>query len=373
MKTYDFLNLADSNKRYEEALKEAACRVIESGRYLNGPETTALEQAIASYVGARGAVAVSNGLDAIRLIFRAYITSGRLKPGDEVIVPANTFIASLLPLSELGFKVIPAPVDPETMNLDFRRINDFIGPETKAVLLVHLYGSPCWDAATCNRLRQEGILVVEDNAQALGAEASSEGFSGSHRCGALGDAAAISFYPTKNLGALGDAGMVVTSDPELEQIVRTLAQYGSDRRYHNIYRGYNNRMDELQAAMLRVKLPYLDEENKRRQKVAEAYSRFITNPEVKTPRIFPDERQVWHQFVVRCKRRDQLREWLKCNGVSTDIHYPTPPHAQPCYSGEFNHPSLFEAERLAGEILSLPTANISTDEASHIADIINQF
>lgn len=375
--TYDFLNLSTSNHPYTKELKEAACRVIDSGRYLNGTEVESLEKEIASYVneGASSvkAVAVSTGLDAIRLIFRAYMEEGRLKAGDEVIFPANTFIASVLPLTELGLKAVPAPADPLTHNLDFQRLDEFITPATKAVLLVHLYGSPCWDPEACGKLNEKGILVVEDCAQALGARSEFPGFNGSTYCGALGNAAAISFYPTKNLGALGDAGMVLTSDPLLAKDVRILAQYGSDRRYHNIYRGYNNRMDELQAAFLRVKLPYLDDENNRRREVAAAYSESITHPDVTPPLINENERQVWHQFVIRCKDRDGLKGYLAEKGIATDIHYPVPPHAQLCYEGEFSGATLHEARELADSVLSLPIANITPDDARHIAGIINSY
>lgn len=371
---YEFLNLAESNRRYADALKEAACRVIDSGRFLNGAEIGALESEIAEYVGADHAIAVSTGLDAIRLIFRAYMEEGRLKEGDEVLFPANTFIASVLPLTELGLKAMPAAVDPATSNIDFKRLKESLTERTRAVLVVHLYGSPCYDAQAYRELKERGILIVEDCAQALGARASEAGLNGSAYCGALGDAAAISFYPTKNLGALGDAGMVITSDDRLASDVRTLAQYGSEKRYHNIYRGYNNRMDELQAAFLRVKLPGLDAENDRRREVAAEYCSRITHPEVATPSLIEDERQVWHQFVVRSPRRDQLKEWLASQGVATDIHYPIPPHAQPCYQGEFPQtPALDEAEKLAGEILSLPIANITPADARAIADIINRF
>ena len=371
--TYPFLNLADSNRRYAASLKEAACRVIESGRFLNATEVNSLEKEIADFVGVRYAIAVSNGLDAIRLIFRAYIEEGRLQPGDEVIYPANTFIASILPVTELGLRAVPAPVDPTTHNIDFKRIDEIISPLTKAVLLVHLYGTPCWDSTICKRLREQGLLIIEDNAQALGGVATEKGFNDSRYCGALGDAAAVSFYPTKNLGALGDAGMVLTNDEHLASDVRALAQYGSNKRYHNIYRGYNNRMDELQAAFLRVKLPYLDEENDLRREAADVYLSQINHPDVFLPARLHDARQVWHQFVIRSPRRDELKEWLEKHGVSTDIHYPVAPHAQPCYAGSISGKYLDEAERLANSILSIPIANISGRDALEIASIINEF
>lgn len=370
---FEFLNLGTTNKPYADLLVQAAERVIRSGRFLNGEETRNLEEEISDFTGAKYAIAVSTGLDAIRLIFRGYMELEKLQTGDEVIFPANTFIASVLPITELGLKGIPAPVDPATGNLDFKQLEHFITPATRAVLTVHLYGSPAWDKDVFDRLHSRGILIIEDNAQALGAVASTAGFHGSKHCGALGDAAAVSFYPTKNLGALGDAGMVLTSDPDLAKTVRTLAQYGSDRRYHNILRGYNNRMDELQAAMLRVKLPYLDAENAKRRDAAACYCREINHPDISLPAILPESEQVWHQFVIRTPRRDELQKYLAANGVVTDIHYPIPPHAQKCYEGEFTGEYLQEAEVLATTILSLPIANISTEDAREISNIINSF
>lgn len=372
-KSYPFLNLAHSNARYAEALKAAAARVIDSGRFLHGPETVAFESELAEYLGAGYCIGVSNGLDAIRLIFRAYIELGRLSPGDEVIIPANTFIASVLPVAELGLIPVMMPVNEEDMNLDLKNIDEFITPRTKAVLLVHLYGTSCWDQEICSRLHEKGLLLIEDNAQAVGALAQSQGLHGSRFTGALGDAAAISFYPTKNIGALGDGGAVVTSDPKLAETVRILANYGSDRRYHNIYRGYNNRLDEIQAAFLRIKLKDLDNETARRQEVARTYNDTIINPFVSTPNIFPDRRQVWHQYVIRSAHRDKLKEFLECHGILTDIHYAVPPHRQPCFGDSLTDPRLESAEELADSILSLPIANIGPSDAKEIASVINQF
>lgn len=219
-KKFDFLNLSTSTAPYTGRLHEAAARVIDSGRFINGPETAAFERELADYLGADFCIGVSNGLDAIRLIFRAYLELGRLHPGDEVIVPANTYIASLLPVDELGLTPVLAPYSPLTLNLDFRRLEEFLTPHTRAVMPVHLYGIPAWDADICRSLHERGILIIEDNAQAIGTLADSEGLHGSRATGALGDAAAISFYPTKNLGALGDGGAVITSDPELAATAR---------------------------------------------------------------------------------------------------------------------------------------------------------
>lgn len=368
----EFLNLATSTQPYAGRLKEAAARVIDSGRFLAGEETRRLEESLSRLTGASSVICVSNGLDAIRLIFRAYMEMGRLAPGDEVIVPANTFIASVLPLSELGLTPVLAPAG-EDFNLDLNRIDSFITTRTRAVLLVHLYGTPCWDTAICRRLAEKGNLLIEDNAQAIGAEASSPGLAGSRMTGALGHASAISFYPTKNLGALGDAGAVMTSDPQLARTVRALANYGADRRYHNIFCGYNNRIDEIQAAFLNVKLENLEAENNARRAAAAAYDEVICNPLVATPTIYTDRRQVWHQYVVRSPRRDRLQQFLISRGVHTDIHYAVPPHLQPCYEGQFSDPSLKATAELADTLLSLPIANISPDQAIYISSIINDF
>ena len=370
---FPFLNLGQSNARYADRLKEAAARVIDSGRFLAGPETAALESELAAYVGARHCIAVSNGLDAIRLIFRAYIELGRLQPGDEVLIPDNTFIASVLPVEELGLRPVMMPLSADDMNLDLSRVEEFITPRTRALLLVHLYGTTCWDDAICRSLHERGLLIIEDNAQAVGAMAQCEGFHGSRFAGALGDAAAVSFYPTKNLGALGDGGAVLTSDEELARTVRVLANYGSDRRYHNIMRGYNNRLDEIQAAFLRIKLEDLDEETERRREVAGIYNDTIINPIVCLPKIFPDRRQVWHQYVIRTPHRDRLKDYLESNGIQTDIHYAVPPHMQPCFDGSLDDPRLKEAEELADSILSLPIANLTPADARHIASVINLY
>lgn len=369
---FDFLDLAKTTQPYAGRLKEAAARVIDSGRFLCGTETALLESALAKRLGASHVIGVSNGLDAIRLIFRAYMELGRLAPGDEVIIPANTYIASILPVTELGLRPVLAPAA-DDFCLDLGRIEDFMTPHTRAVMIVHLYGNPCWDTDICSRLHDQGILIIEDNAQAIGACAASPGFNGSFMTGALGDAAATSFYPTKNLGALGDAGAVSTSDALLAQTVKALANYGSDRRYHNIYRGYNNRIDEMQAAFLNIKLEDLDAENDCRRRIAEVYNASIDNPLIKCPDIYTDRRQVWHQYVIQSPHRDALQKYLLENRVHTDIHYAVPPHLQPCYKGLFTHPSLKDTERLADTLLSLPIANMTPAKAQTVSRIINKF
>lgn len=372
-KHYKFIDLAEaSSPELTDRMVEAAGRVIRSGYFLHGPNTERFEKEIARVCDVRHCVAVSNGLDAIRLIFRAYMELGRLNPGDEVILPGNTFIASILPLHELG--LIPVIIDPSEsdFNLDLAEVERHVTDRTRAVMMVHLYGTPSWDSAAARRLHERGILLIEDNAQAIGAIAAEDGLNCSRHTGALGDAAAISFYPTKNLGALGDAGAVMTNDDELAKTVRVLANYGTDRRYHNLLRGYNCRIDEIQAAMMLEKIPELDEVARRRNATAQAYSETIDSQYVTAPAIFDDRLQVWHQYVVRSPYRDQLKEYLLSQGVETDIHYLVPIHRQPCYEGTFANP-LPVTEKLAEEVLSLPIVNTTPEEAREIAEIINRF
>lgn len=371
---YPFLSLSEITAPIADELVGAATETILSGRYLHGPRTSELESMMATRCGVNHCVAVSNGLDAIRLSFRALIETGRLAPGDEVIVPANTYIASILPLTELGLRPVLAEPTAYDMNLDSRDVERLLSPRTRAVLVVHLYGTPCWDAPLMKALSDKGIWIVEDNAQAIGAMASGEGLNGSRATGGLGHIAATSFYPTKNIGALGDAGAVTTSHAELASTVRALANYGSDRRYHNIMVGYNNRMDEIQAAMLCVKMRHLDDVISARQEAARAYAGSLDNPLVTPPGVIPGTTQVWHQYVVRvpADTRDHFREWLAAEGVGTDIHYAVPPHLQPCY-----YPTLGTryplTERLASEVVSLPIANVTPAQAKEIAEIVNSY
>ncbi len=373
MKQYPFLDLALANAPYIAELKAAACEVIERGRYLHSLQTELLEQEIAQLCQARHCVGVSNGLDALRLIVRAYKEMGIMQDGDEVIVPANTYVASVLAISDNGLRPVLCDPREDTMNLDSSLLEGLITPRTRAIMPVHLYGTPCCDETLLQVARQHDLRIIEDNAQAIGACSATAGLHGSFITGGLGDAAGISFYPTKNLGALGDGGAVVTNDDRLAATVRALANYGSDRRYHNIYQGYNCRLDEIQAAMLRVKLRYLDHENGARAAVARAYNDHIDNPRVKTPAIFDGMRQTWHQYVVRVEDRDTFRRFLEKNGVGSDIHYATPAHRQPCYSG-LEHAPLPVTERLADEVVSLPIAHpITPDDARAIAHIINRY
>ncbi len=372
MKYFPFQQLSTTNERFAKELHEAACRVIDSGRYLLGEETHAFETELSQFIGSAHAVATANGLEAIRLIFAAYIEMGRLHPGDGVLVPANTFIASLLPLSQLGLRPLLVDPDARTMSVSLSKFASEITPDVKAVLAVHLYGLPSFTPEGLNYLRSKNIILVEDNAQAIGAEVFDPTTGKTIRTGNMGDAAAFSFYPAKNIGALGDGGAVTTSDSDLAKTIRQLSNYGGSRKYHYDMKGFNSRMDEIQAAFLRVKLPHTMEERERREAAAAAYDSSIEHRDIILPSRHPNLRQAWHQYVVRTPERDRLARFLTAQGVETMIHYPIPPHLQKCYVGQF--PGSFPiAEKLATEILSLPIANINSQDAIEIAQIINSF
>lgn len=367
-KTYTFLNLATVNKPFNARIKEALCRVADSGRFIGGHENEEFEQRMAALTGAARAIGVSNGLDALRLILRGYIELGRLQPGDEVIVPANTYIASVLAVSDCG--LVPVPVEPrrDTMNIDTRRIEAAITTRTRAIMPVHLYGRIATGDRLLELAARHRLLVIEDAAQAIGARDEH-----GRAAGAIGHAAGFSFYPTKNIGALGDAGAITTSDPELAQVVSALRNYGCDYTYHNIYRGLNCRLDPMQAAVINVKLPYTAEVNAYRRRLAAIYNSEINNPLIEKPLFEPDDYCVWHQYVVKTARRDHFRDYLAENGVETLVHYPVPPHLQPCYPGLAGL-SLPLAEQLGRQVLSLPiTACTSEQDAYEISAIINQY
>ena len=371
---YPFLNLADANRPYMEDMAEAAARVIRSGRYVGGAENEAFEKCLAEMTGTRFAIGVSNGLDALRLILRAYVELGEMNPGDEVIVPANTYIASVLAITDAGLTPVLVDADITTMNIDMSRIEQAVTTRTRAIMTVHLYGRVAWDRRMVEIARKYSLKIIEDCAQAIGARATVAGLNGGIYAGALGDAGAFSFYPTKNIGAAGDAGAVTTDDERLAATVRALANYGSDRRYHNIYCGYNCRLDPIQAAMLMVKLPHTANENADRFARALAYARTIRHPNVITPLLSQQVTDnVWHQYVIRVTdgRRDEMKAQLEAAGVATDIHYAVPPHRQPCYAS-LHHDNLPVTELLASEILSLPIGpSTSVKDAAEIGEIIN--
>lgn len=363
---YPFQQLSRTNRPYLEELKQAAAEVIESGWYLLGPRTEAFESELARIVGTRLAVGTSCGLEALRLIMRAYMELGRLSPGDEIIAAANTFIATLLPASDLGLKIRLVEPREDTFSLDWQQAERAVTDRTRMVAVTHLYGNPSWDEEVAARLRDRGIIIIEDNAQGVGAQ-----WHG-RMTGSLGDASAISFYPAKNIGALGDAGAVCSDDEELMRVVKSLGNYGADRKYHYQYRGYNSRIDEIQAAMLSIKLRHLEEITRGREEAARVYCDTISHPDIRTPQRLDNCRQVWHQYVLRTPRRDELADYLASRGVQTLIHYPVPPHLQPCYA-ELRPAQLPVTERLADEVLSIPIADITPEEAHEIAGIINLF
>ena len=373
MKRYPFLNLETINQKYNQAIKEAVSRVIDSGTYIGGPEVEAFEKNICAVCNTPHCVGVSTGLDAIRLILRGYIELGIMKPNDEVIVPANTFIASVLAITENGLKPVFVDPDPYTHNINSDLIETAITPRTKAIMPVHLYGRIAWDEQLVNIAKKYNLKIIEDNAQAIGATSPTKGLYNSFSTGSLGDAAAISFYPTKNIGAMGDAGAIVTFDKDLAKVVASLRNYGSDRQYHYIYAGVNCRLDPIQAAIINVKIPYLTEENKYRQEIADIYESCIENESIIKPLKRIDNEVVWHQYVIRTKKRDSFREYMLKNGVETSIHYAIPPHKQPCYS-QYHDLKLPVAEQIANEVVSLPiTRCTSTEDAHEIASIINNY
>lgn len=367
---YPFLDLKTAGAPYDEAVAAAVSRVLGSGRFIGGPEVANFETALAEATGVKHAVGTANGLDALRLIMRACIELGRLAPGDEIIVPANTYIATILAISDNGLRPVLVEPDIATLNLDTSLIEAAITPRTRAVMVVHLYGRACHDSMLVDVARRHNLLVFEDNAQAIGARSALD----RRPTGSLGDAAAFSFYPTKNLGALGDAGAVTTDDPELAATVRALANYGSDRRYHNIYIGLNSRLDPLQAAVLAAKLPMLGDENAHRAAVAAVYENEINNPAIVKPLYTTGGDMVWHQYVVRTEKRDELRRHLAAGGVATDVHYAVPPHRQPCYLSTLGSLKLPVTELIADTVVSLPVSRCTTvGDACRIAHIINQF
>ncbi len=361
-------------------IQEAVKRVVESGWYLQGAENERFEGDYARFIGSKYCVGCANGLDALVWIFRAYIELGVMKPGDEVIVPANTYIATILAITENG--LVPVLVEPklETLEIDPERIEGLITDRTRAVCIVHLYGRNAYTDKIGSLCKKYGLKLIEDNAQAHGCKAPvkvSDQKAALKTTGSIGDAAGHSFYPGKNLGALGDGGAITTDDPELAAAVRTLANYGSSKKYVFKYTGRNSRLDEIQAAVLDVKLRHLEADNEHRKKVAAMYYEGINNPLITLPERLPDAQNVYHLFPIICSKRDELQAYLKENGVETLIHYPIPPHKQECYASAcWNTPqlSLPMTEHLAAHELSLPIGpTISAQDINYIIDTINRF
>ena len=362
-----FLDLQKINGQYAEELKKVVAEVIDSGWYLLGEQVKQFENSLEVFQEGGNAVAVANGLDALRLILKAYIELGFMQEGDEIIVPANTYIASVLAITDN--RLVPVLVEPdlETYNLDLTKIESKITSKTKAIMVVHLYGRACWSADLESLAKIHDLKIIEDNAQAIGAK-----WNGI-RTGNLGDAAGFSFYPGKNLGALGDSGAVTTKDPVLAKTVRTLANYGSAQKYVNQYQGLNSRMDEIQAAFLNVKLGYVDHEIQLRQEVANYYISNIKNDLVTVPSAGSAGEHVWHLFVIRTANREKLQTYLLDNGVQTLIHYPIPLYKQECYSYMSNI-SLPITDLIHKEVLSLPISPVMNhEELVKIVEVINNF
>lgn len=377
MKKIPFCDLAKLHRPMTTEIEQALLRVARSGHYIGGTEVSDFEAKLCRLTGAGYAVGTGNGLDALKLVMRGWVETGRLRYGDGVIVAANTYIASLMAIEDAG--LVPVPVDPDenTMLLGAEGIKKCHDKRVKAVMPVHLYGRADWDAEMAAVISDRGLLVVEDNAQAIGAMAPIAGLNGRHRMtGCLGDAGALSFYPTKNVGAIGDAGAVLTDDADLAGAVRALSNYGSDRRYHNIYAGgCNSRLDPLQAAVLSVKLDYLGQITERRRKVAMLYDSLIDNPKVEKPEV-PDvaESHVWHQYVVRVADRASFRQHMEERGIGTDVHYAVPPHRQPCYAGrQWTSGDFAITDRIADSVVSLPIATVTDEEAAIVAETVNSW
>lgn len=423
-----FLDLQKINAQFADELKQAAAEVINSGWYLLGERVKRFEANLSSYVGVKHAIGVANGLDALRLILKAYIEMGVMKEGDEVIVPANTYIATILAITDNRLKPILVEPDITTYNLDIDLIEQHITERTRAIMVVHLYGRICWSEKLEEIARKHNLKIIEDNAQAIGAiytypnfrrsddsaRSASDKFGQSphldsarsvsdeaasppypnitleKKSGSLGHAAGFSFYPGKNLGALGDGGAVTTNDDTLAEIVRALGNYGSKQKYINEYQGLNSRLDEIQAAFLDIKLKYLAAENQRRREIAQFYCENINHPHIILPvgynffqpsTIQPfnsstfnlQNSHVWHLFVIRHSRRDELQKYLTEQGIQTLIHYPIPPHKQDAYS-IFKHLKYPITEKIHNEVLSLPmSAKLTHDEINSIVTIVNNF
>ena len=358
-----FLDLEKVNNRFRGEIDSRIKNILDKGWYLQGEENEKFSRNFAAYCGVKHALGVGNGLDALRLIIKAY----GFGAGDEIIVPANTYIATILAITDNGCTPVLVEPDINTYNINPDLIEEKITPKTKAIMVVHLYGQ----AVPMQKIREiaqkYNLKIIEEAAQAHGA------IYQNHRVGNLGDAAAFSFYPGKNLGAMGDAGGITTNDDALYEKVKAIANYGSDRKYHHIYKGINSRMDEIQAAILDIKLPYLDKDNSRRREIAQNYRENIKNPLIILPKTYSEASHVWHVFAVRTNNRDKFQKYLNENGVQTIIHYPTPPHKQPAYK-EWNNISYPISEKIHQEIISLPISPVMTDnEVKELIRIVNAY
>ena len=369
-----FLDLQKVTALHAQEYHEAVRGVVDSGWFLQGEQVKAFESEYASYIGTRHCIGVGNGLDALTLIYRAYLQMGLIHEGDEVMVPANTYIASILAISENGLR--PVLIEPrwDTLEIDDSLLEQHLTERTRSVMIVHLYGRNAYTDRIGDFCRRHNLLLVEDNAQAHGAMAQLT--TDNHpfkRTGSVGHAAGNSFYPGKNLGAMGDAGAVTTDDDQLADIIRSLGNYGSSRKYVFDYVGRNSRLDEMQAALLRVKLRHLDADNERRRQIARRYEQGISNPLITLPSKTADAENVYHLFPIFTPRRDALQQYLYEHGVETLVHYPIPPHQQRCYA-EWHHLSLPITERISREELSLPMSPaLADDEVDEVIRLVNEF
>ena len=363
-----FLDLQKINLVHQQEIEEKLLQTFRSGWYLLGNEVAHFEENLKQYIGSDHAIGVANGLDALRLIFRAYMELGFMQVGDEVLVPANTYIASLLALSDNGLVPVLVEPDMETYNIDLNNIEEKISSKTRAILIVHLYGQVVFSQDLVDLAKKHNLKIVEDNAQSIGAS-----WNGI-KTGNLGDAAGVSFYPGKNLGALGDGGAVTCKNEELAKTIRAIANYGSTQKYVNVFQGLNSRLDEIQAAVLNVKLNYIDADNERRRTIAKRYCNEIRNEAIILPTLpLNQEEHVWHLFVIRTKERQMIQNYLTENEIQTLIHYPIPPHKQEAYR-EMNNLSFPISEQIHKEVLSLPISPVMTDnEVSKVIEIINQY
>jgi dTDP-4-amino-4,6-dideoxygalactose transaminase len=368
-----FLDLKKINDSFEPELSYAIKRVLDSGLYLLGNEVKLFEQEYAQFIGTKHCIGVANGLDALRLIFKAYLELGLMNEGDEIIVPANTFIASILAITDNRLEPVLVEPDINTCNIDPFKIEEKITSRTKGMMIVHLYGQNAMHPEIKRLTKKYNLKLIEDNAQAQGC------YFGDKRTGSLGDSAGNSFYPGKNLGALGDAGAVTTDDDELADVVRTIANYGSKVKYQNLYKGLNSRLDEIQAAILRVKLPRLDYDNQRRREIAQYYLDHILNPEIILPGTLNAKRatlnlsHAWHLFIIRITNRDKLQKYLTDNGIQTMIHYPIPPHKQNAYR-EWAQINLPITEKIHNQVLSLPISPVMNEEdAKKAVKVLNAY
>lgn len=363
-----FLDLKKINLLHQNEIEQKLLETYRSGHYLLGNEVHTFESNLANYIQSKNAIGVANGLDALRLIFKAYIHLAIFKENDEIIVPAHTYIATILSITDSNLTPVFVEPTTENFNIDISKIEAAITTKTKAILLVHLYGQVSFSTAITNLAEKYKLKIIEDNAQSIGAEWNTI------KSGNLGDAAAFSFYPGKNLGAIGDAGAVTTNDAALAKTIRAIANYGSNKKYYNTFKGINSRLDEMQASVLNIKLKYLDQENDVRKNIALRYCTEIKNPKIELP-IAPENSRghVWHLFVIKTNNRDDLQNYLEQNGIQTLIHYPIPPHKQVCYP-EYNGFSFPITEKLHKHVLSIPLNQILTEqEVTFIINKLNHY